>query len=207
MQFRRLLWSGLAGMSLVAVTSACEPPADPAKGPVRPLCFPVEGKVTYEDWFGAPRSGGRKHEGQDLMGKKMQKLLATVDGTITALKHDATGNYLYLKDKDGWIHAYMHINNDTPGTDDGANLLKHAFAPGLVKGAKVKKGEFLAYLGDSGNAESTDPHLHFELRKPDGTYSGVAVNAYNSLQAAEKCATLPAGTGAGTAPVTAPTKP
>jgi hypothetical protein len=160
---------------------------DPTKGPLRPICFPVEGPVTYTDTWGAPRSGGRSHEGQDLMGKKMLKLLATADGEIVLFRHTAAGNYLYLKDTDGWIHAYIHVNNDRPGTDDGSNLLEHAYAPGIKLGSKVTAGQHIAYLGDSGNAEETGAHLHYELRKPNGTFSGQAVNAYNSLQNARDC--------------------
>jgi murein DD-endopeptidase MepM/ murein hydrolase activator NlpD len=198
MKLRHTLLAGLSAATLVAGATACEP-EDPAQGPTRAMCFPVEGTVSYTDTFGASRGGGtRTHEGQDLMGKKMQRLVATVDGTITVLKtgHATAGNYLYVKDAEGWIHAYVHINNDTPGTDDGKNDPAYIFAPGLKVGAKVKKGEFIAYLGDSGNAEDAGAHLHYELRKPDGSYSGVAVNAYNSLKAAATCTVLPAGTGA-----------
>lgn len=187
----------LAGLAVAGLALTAAVGCEPAGQTVRPICFPVQGKVTYTDSWEAPRSGGRRHEGQDLMGTKMQKVLASVDGTIKVLKtgHATAGNYLYLQDADGWIHAYLHLNNDTPGTDDGRAEITQTFAAGLKVGAKVKKGELIGYLGDSGNAESTAPHLHFELRKPDGSYSGVAVNAYPSLQAAATCKVLPAGTG------------
>lgn len=176
-----------AALGAAALPGTAGAADDPSKGPLRPICFPVQGKVTYTDTWGAPRSGGRSHEGQDLMGAKMLKLLATADGEIVLFRHAASGNYLYLKDTDGWIHAYIHINNDRPGTDDGSNLLEHAFAPGIKLGTKVKAGQHIAYLGDSGNAEDTGAHLHYELRKPNGTTSGQAVNAFNSLQNAKDC--------------------
>jgi len=155
------------------------------------IMFPVLpdatlGQASWTDTYLAPRSGGRKHEGQDLMGKKMLKLLACIDGTIVELRHEAGGNSLYLQGVDGYYYCYLHINNDTPGTDDGKNLLQYAFAPGMAIGKAVKRGEHLAYLGDSGNAEEAGSHCHFEIRLPNAKwYNAAACNAKYSLQAAE----------------------
>lgn len=168
---------------------------------IRPMMFPVLpdaklGKAAWSDTFLAPRGGGRRHEGQDLMGAKMLKLLACVDGTIVELRHQSSGNSLYLKGDDGWFYCYLHINNDTPGTDDGKNAFEHAYAPGLKKGDRVKKGQHIAYLGDSGNAEGSGAHCHFEIRMPHKNwYNASAVNAHYSLQAAE-----PAVLGGGNSP-------
>jgi murein DD-endopeptidase MepM/ murein hydrolase activator NlpD len=170
---------------------------------IRPMMFPVLpdpvlGKATWSDTYLAPRSGGRKHEGQDLMGNKMLKLLACVSGTVVELRHGSGGNSLYLKGDDGWYYCYLHINNDTPGTDDGANDFEDAFATGLKKGDTVTKGQLLAYLGDSGNAEGSGAHLHFEIRMPHTNwYNASAVNAHYSLTAAE-----PAKQGGGSSPDT-----
>lgn len=158
---------------------------------VRPIMFPVLpdpklGKAVWSDTYLAPRGSGRRHEGQDLMGNKMLKLLACVDGTVVELRHQSSGNSLYLKGDDGWYYCYLHINNDTPGTDDGKNAFEHAFAPGLKKGDRVTKGQHIAYLGDSGNAEGSGAHLHFEIRMPHKNwYNASAVNAHYSLLAAE----------------------
>jgi murein DD-endopeptidase MepM/ murein hydrolase activator NlpD len=146
----------------------------------RRMTFPVDGTVTFTDTFGAPRSGGRTHQGIDLMGKKMTRLVAAADGTVTSLRHDnsgLSGNALTITDAEGWRYIYIHLNNDTPGTDDGRNLFEHAFARGLTRGSKVNAGQLVGYLGDSGNAENTPPHLHFELHRPDGT----VINPYRSL--------------------------
>ena len=155
----------------------------------RRLHFPVDGRVTYGDDYGDPRSGGRSHQGNDLMGAKMQKLLAAADGKVTYARVDAgglSGNMLTIKDAEGWQYRYMHINNDTPGTDDGANPADAIFAPGIAAGSTVNAGQHVAFLGDSGNAEGTAPHLHFELLKPDGT----PINPWTSLRLAQG---LPAG--------------
>jgi murein DD-endopeptidase MepM/ murein hydrolase activator NlpD len=159
----------------------------------RPMMFPVLGQVSWSDTYLAPRGDGRQHEGQDLMGSKMQKLLACVTGTIVELRHRSTGNSLYLKGDDGWYYCYLHINNDRPGTDDGSNSFANAFAPGMATGTRVTKGQHIAYLGDSGNAEGTAPHCHFEIRMPNARwYNAAAVNAKYSLDAAEPARTGPA---------------
>ena len=153
---------------------------------VRPIVFPVRGPVRWSDTYGACRDGcSRRHEGQDLMAAKMQELVACVDGTVVGLKHSADGNYLYLRDGEGWHYGYLHINNDTPGTDDGANRYDQAFAAGIAIGARVRQGQVIAYVGDSGNAEATAPHCHFEVRKPAGSwYDAQAINPKYSLAAA-----------------------
>jgi len=121
------------------------------------------------------------------MGARMQPLLAAADATVSALKHAPEGNYVFLTDASGWQYWYIHVNNDTPGTDDGANRFEDAFAPGIRVGAKVSAGQVIAYLGDSGNAEATAPHVHFEIHEPNGTWGGSPINPYESLRAASLC--------------------
>ena len=143
----------------------------------RRIHFPVEGPTRYSDTWGASRSGGaRQHIGTDIMGSKLQPLLAARDGVVSWTRTDGN-NMLSITDSDGWRYVYIHINNDSPGTDDGANPPEWMFFPGIERGVKVKAGQRIAYMGDSGNAEGTAPHNHFEIHKPDGT----AVNPYWSL--------------------------
>ena len=176
----------LIAAAVIAVGGACEASPPPATTPprvLREMTFPVSGGVNFVDTHGAPRSGGRTHQGQDLMGPKMTRLLAANDGTVTALRHDSSGlsgNSLTITDDDGWKYVYIHLNNDRPGTDDGANIYDQAFAPGLRRGSVVEAGDLVGFMGDSGNAENAGSHLHFELHRPDGT----VVNAYPSLKAA-----------------------
>lgn len=170
------------------------PPRPASERYVRPMMFPVLadptlGRATWTDSYLAPRSGGRRHEGQDLIGKKMLKLLACVDATVVELRHEASGNSLYLRGDDGWYYCYLHINNDTPGTDDAKNPFAYAFAPGMAVGKQVLKGEHVAFLGDSGNAELTVSHCHFEIRMPNAHwYNAAAVQASYSLTAAAPAA-------------------
>jgi putative cell wall-binding protein len=193
---RLLLVLGAPLLAFVAapVATAQTPASDP--GPVRPIVFPVVGDVSYTDTFGAPRGSGRVHEGQDLMGRKLQELVAAADGTITYLTNanPLGGNMLKLTGTDGWVYTYIHLNNDTPGTDDGQAERKDTFGPGIEKGASVVAGQLVGYMGDSGDAEEAGSHLHFELATPDG----VTVNPLASLQAARHVAV--AG-GAPTSPI------
>lgn len=168
------------------------PPRPATEKHVRPIMFPVLGTCTWSDTYLAPRAGGRHHEGQDLIADKMQKILACCDQTIVELKWEAAGNALYCVDDDGWYYAYLHINNDDPGTDNGANQFKYAFAPGMAVGKRVLKGQHIAYVGDSGDAEETVSHCHFEIREPNAHwYNAAAVNAKYSLDAAQPAALRP----------------
>jgi hypothetical protein len=163
-------------LALAGVVTAASPAA---ADEVRAITFPVYGKVSYTDDFGAPRAQG-SHQGNDIMGAKLMPELAAHDATVKYLRVDSRGNLVILRDAEGWEYWYIHINNDTPGTDDGANPAEYGLRPGIKVGTKVLAGEWIAYMGDSGDAESTAPHLHFEIHRPDGT----PINPYNSLQAA-----------------------
>ncbi len=162
---------------------------------VVPITFPLIGPTSFSDTFLSCRSGcSRKHMGQDLMGPKMSPLVAACTGTVVTLKretHVGDGNYLGIACDTGaaagWTAMYLHVNNDTPGTDDGKGTAKWAFPTGIAEGVRVLDGQLVAWRGDSGNAETTGPHLHFELRKGSG-WGGVVYNAYPSLRAARHIA-------------------
>ncbi len=150
---------------------------------IRSVLFPIAGEVTFRNDWGEPRDGGaRRHEGTDIGAPKHTPLLALVDGVVvmTALEAGNAGNMLILRDAEGWQYSYMHVNNDTPGTDDGLSPPEHVFGPGIEVGSVVTQGQVVAYVGDSGNSEGTGPHLHIEIRRPDGR----KVNPYWSLQVA-----------------------
>ncbi len=150
-------------------TVASEPVAASAVPDITlPIAMDHIDNVHWTDTWGAPRSGGRTHVGVDMLGPKMTPLVAAADGVISWMRHSDRGNIIYLTDDLGWQYTYIHINNDTPGTDDGANLFEHAFPPGIERGLRVSAGQVIAYLGDSGNAEWTAPHLHFEIVDPNG---------------------------------------
>jgi hypothetical protein len=149
-----------------------------------PMVFPVLGPTSYTDTFLACRTGcTRRHFGQDLMGPKMRPLVAAFNGVIGSIKRESRvgeGNYITVQGDNGWSANYLHVNNDTPGTDDGKGTAKYAFAEGLERGSRVFAGQLIGWSGDSGNAESTGPHLHFEIRRGDA-WGGTVYNAFSSL--------------------------
>ena len=65
----------------------------------------------------------------------MTPLVAVTDGTITYAPREERywGYAIYLKGTDGYTYKYLHVNNDTPGTDDGNGGPTHAYAPGIKK--------------------------------------------------------------------------
>ncbi len=199
-------WAVTAMLSIVAALSAPAAAWTGAPdtvvergGEVRPIVFPVDGDNRYTDTWLSPRGGGRRHVGVDFMADKLTPVVAAADGCITRLRYpgpDTAGdNYLILTDDDGWEYRYLHLNNDSPGTDDGANDRDQAFHGGLQKGDCVVAGQRIAYVGDSGNAEHAGAHLHFELRRPDGLW----INPTPSVDAALRqslCRPEPDGGGA-----------
>jgi hypothetical protein len=155
---------------------------------VVPMFFPVLAGATYSDTFLACRDGcRRKHLGQDLFAPKLRPVVATFDATVTYLRtgRPTAGNLLSIASPDGWTTNYLHLNNDSPGTDDGIATPELTFADGLRPGARVRAGQLLGWVGDSGNAEQVSPHLHFELRKGDA-WNGMVHNPLASLDLAER---------------------
>lgn len=148
---------------------------------IRVIAFPTDLSIDFTDNFADQRSG-HLHEGIDIIGPKMTPLYAAVDGRVASVNipEESWGYAIVLRDADDYTYHYLHVNNDMPGTDDGAGGVAHAYAPGIVRGATVTKGQLVGWMGDSGNAESITSHLHFEIRKPDGT----AIDPYASLVAA-----------------------
>jgi len=148
----------------------------------RPFTFPVVGmdKVDfdYSNTFGAPRSGGRTHEGVDI-GTYMVKgvpVVAAGSGVIERVNWSTNPADLNperccvisILHDDGYRTHYLHLNNDTQRadgtyTDDGDGW---GIADGILPGVRVDEGQLIGWVGDSGNAEYTIPHLHWEVHAP-----------------------------------------
>lgn len=155
------------------VRAATEPPFE--------VVFPQETSKTYfSSTYGAHRSGGRRHMGNDLMAPRMTEVYAFADGIVFHVgRNRLSGRNIKIDHGQGWESYYLHLNNDNPGTDDGEAPWSLTVAPGVEEGRPVKAGQLIGWVGDSGNAESTAPHTHFELRR-----DGYAMNPYSILSEA-----------------------
>ncbi|MFL5962511.1 MAG: M23 family metallopeptidase [Gaiellaceae bacterium] len=173
---RRLIPVLVGALALACVSSSA------AKSGVPTLLFPVVGQVTYTNDFGQARPGGA-HQGNDLMAAKRSPVVAVEEGTVELWTTSANaGCMLYLHGVSGTMYEYIHLNNDlTAGNDNkGKCVAGVSYAPGLVDGQHVDAGQFIGYVGDSGDANGIHPHLHFEVH-PKG---GNAVSPFPYLQKA-----------------------
>ncbi|MFQ5575259.1 MAG: cell wall-binding repeat-containing protein, partial [Terriglobia bacterium] len=186
---QRVSKSFVAALILTVVISLIvvdEPGRAAAWHPAPPIdvVFPVEGGAANTCTFGAPRSGGRTHKGSDIFASKGAPLVAAVSGFIHQTmfgEHGNAGYRLWIIGIDGNSYFYAHLNNDSPGTDDGLGGAEAAYGPGIEAGAWVDAGDIVGYAGDSGNAEGAPPHVHFEVH-PD---AAGAVAPHRILKKAE----------------------
>jgi Peptidase family M23/S-layer homology domain len=149
------------------------------------LTFPVAGRSSYGDSFDAARSGGRVHQATDIMAAEGAPVHAAVGGVvewITGLteKVPSYGYMIRIAGDDGRDYVYIHMGrNNGPAS--------RAYAPGIARGSRVARGQPIAYVGCSGNASCTAPHLHFEIHDDRVTdpYETHQINPYPSLRAAQ----------------------
>ena len=165
-RFHQLRWDGRRGNRGVPADGAYEfrigPPghrgAAIGRFEFHDHVFPVQGAHTYGDPFGAPRSGGRVHEGQDLPAACGTPLIAARGGKVAATGYsDALYGYYVLidglaTDRD---YFYAHLQAPTP----------------LAEGDRVHTGERVGEVGKTGNARNEFCQLHFELW-PHGYHDG-----------------------------------
>ncbi len=147
------------------------------------IIFPVLGATRFSDDFGNPRTG-HTHEGNDIFGIKGQPLIASVDGFIRSAPYPepSWGYSVSIIGEDGYTYNYYHVNNDVPGTDNGLGGGMFAYAPDVESRNPVVAGQLIGWMGDSGNAEGTSPHLHFEIRHSD---TNVPIDPYTALTQAQ----------------------
>lgn len=118
------------------------------------------------------------------MAAKRTPVVAVGDGVVEWISDPSSLSSVYLgiDHGNGWFTRYIHLDNDNEGTDDG---LFYGIAEGITHGSHVTAGQLIGWVGDSGNAEGTSPHLHFELRQNPNGGHGTAVNPNEYLVNAE----------------------
>lgn len=138
----------------------------------RKLAFPVEGveREGMINSYSDPRGGGaRLHRAVDILAPRRTPVRAVEGGTVARLDISAAGGIsVYQFDpEERYCYYYAHLD---------------AYAPGLTEGAKVERGQLLGYVGTTGNAPRSTPHLHFAIyRLSDAKqwWTGSALNPYS----------------------------
>lgn len=133
--------------------------ADKAKSvfaPLQNLRMPIVGITTrdLDDSWGAPRDGGeRRHKGIDIFAKRGTSIVAVADGIISYIGDQRLGGHcLWLTTESGVSFYYAHLDR---------------WAPGIYEGMEVASGDLLGFVGNTGNAMTTPPHLHFGINQND----------------------------------------
>jgi murein DD-endopeptidase MepM/ murein hydrolase activator NlpD len=150
--------------------------------------FPVYGATSYIDTFGAARADVTYHHGDDIFGRLGQPLVAVSDGTVFSVGWNKVGgNRLWILDGQGNQFYYAHLS---------------AFSTAATNGAHVKAGQVVGFMGNTGDAEGTPVHLHFEVHPVSFLYLGYdgAVDPTPYLDAWQHQKDLPFPVAAGWAP-------
>ncbi|HWB23768.1 MAG TPA: M23 family metallopeptidase [Gaiellaceae bacterium] len=153
-----------------------------------PYDFPVYGSSSYVDTFGAYRPDVSFHHGDDIFGELGQPLLAVANGTLFSVGWNRVGgNRIWLRDAQGNEFYYAHLS---------------AFSSLAVNGRRVKAGEVIGFMGDTGDAEGTPTHLHFEVHPVSLLYLGYdgAVDPTSYLESWKRPVTVPDPVVAGWTP-------
>ena len=124
-----------------------------------PWICPVQGPRAFTNDWGQPRSGGRRHQGTDILSPRGTPIVANVSGTVSAHNSGLGGISYYLRGDDGNTYFGTHLDRLS-----GAS-------------GRVPAGTVIGYNGNSGNARGGPTHLHFEIH-PGG---GGPVNPYPTV--------------------------
>jgi murein DD-endopeptidase MepM/ murein hydrolase activator NlpD len=138
------------------------------------LAIPVVGVRAQQltDTFDEARANGRRHDAIDIMAAEGTPVIAAADGTIEKLffSNGGGGTTVYVRSPDQkWMYYYAHLS---------------AYAPGLAEGQQVKRGQVIARVGHTGDANAAAPHLHFAINTmgpSDRWWNGTPINPYPLL--------------------------
>ena len=126
--------------------------------PPQELPVPVQGVRARQiaDTFGAPRGSDRTHQGVDIFAKRGTPVLSATRGVVASVRDGGLGG------KQVWVigpgrerHYYAHLDD---------------WAADLSSGQIVHAGDVLGFVGTTGNAQGTPPHLHYGIYGADGAY-------------------------------------
>ena len=161
-------------LSQPAVTNPAPSAASPAIGTLPALIVPVAGirAEQLHDTFNEARSEGRVHEAIDIIAPQGTKVLAATDGKIVKLFTSEKGGItIYqLSPQQTLVFYYAHLQ---------------WYADGLAEQQEVRQGDLLGYVGDTGNAQPGNYHLHFaiwQITNPKDFWNGANLNPYDILK-------------------------
>jgi len=138
--------------------------------------IPVEGKTKLDirDEFEVISANGKKHHGTDIFAPKGTQIRAAADSIIVKVKPEEKGsiggNLIYALGGGRILYLYSHLSR---------------FQTGIKRGRQIKAGDIIGYVGDTGNARGTSPHLHFGMYKINLNpfrFFSKAINPYFYLQ-------------------------
>jgi murein DD-endopeptidase MepM/ murein hydrolase activator NlpD len=123
------------------------------------MTCPIRGNYAFANTWGAPRSGGRRHQGVDMIAPSGTTLVAAESGTVRFSTNRLGGNAAWVTGNSGTKYYYAHLLGFTGGN------------------RSVSQGEQIGTVGQTGNAGT--PHLHLQIHPGGGT----AVNPYPYVRA------------------------
>jgi murein DD-endopeptidase MepM/ murein hydrolase activator NlpD len=115
------------------------------------IAMPLEdvSRTAVADTWQAPRGTGRRHEGQDIYAPKGTPILSATNGYIYKIgENNLGGQTVSVIGSGGRVYYYAHLDS---------------YAKGIAVGDRVSKRTVLGYVGTTGNAQGTPPHLHFGI--------------------------------------------
>lgn len=155
---------GLIGLFIVLIAACSSAPKQtstplPANQKNRLMAMPLPTKLPIPvagvknakltDTWAASRGQGRSHEGIDILAPKGTKVYSTTDGLVGSMKsNNLGGTVIWILGPGGAWHYYAHLDGHKRG---------------LKEGDYVRKGDHIGYVGNTGNARHTAPHLHYGL--------------------------------------------
>ena len=153
-----------------------EVPAAPTGNWAHPLLIvPVQGVSRgqiLDTWGQSRANGARTHQATDIIAPGGTPVIAAAAGLVEKLFYSQGGGgiTLYVRSPDRqWSYYYAHLQG---------------YAPGMAEGVRVKAGDLLGFVGDTGNAGTGNYHLHFALshmQPGDSWWKGQPVNPYPLL--------------------------